>query len=383
MRTRYENANIVDASGERTGALVVENGVISADTAGRCEAIVDLGGLTLLPAFVDTHCHLRDPGWPQKETMESGMLAALKGGYCALCAMANTQPVCDSAEKVISNHARAGSLKLCRLVQAGAAGVGLGDDIPADYAALSAVTNVISNDGNTILNDRFMEQLLRASDKYGFIVSTHCQPERAIVKRDIELLRHTGGRLHIGHISRRETVEVIRAAKAEGLPVTCEAMPHHLFSWDNGYRVNPPIRTHEDVLALIEGVRDGTVDCLATDHAPHTPADKAAGAAGISNIEHAAAIFNRVFQDNGLPLTLMSRLMSANPAKLMGIGTGLLRAGERADIVVFDPGAEWTIETDGMRSRSRNTPFEGRKVSGRVLMTIIEGDIRYDNRQAL
>lgn len=383
MRTRFIHARLIDADGERSGALVTENGRISADTDGACERVIDLKGLALMPAFTDTHCHLRDPGWPEKETMESGMLAALSGGYGTLCAMANTDPVCDSAERVEANQEKAARLGLCRLVQAGAAGYALGDERPTDYAALSQVTRVVSNDGKTILSDSFMENLLRASARYGFIVSTHCQPERATVRRDLALLKKTGGRLHVGHISCRETLEMLRAARKEGLPVSCEVMPHHLFGWDDPYKVNPPMRTRGDVLALIEGVRDGTVDCLASDHAPHTAADKAAGAAGISNIEHAAAIFWQVFTENGLPLTLMSRLMSAAPARLLQTGTGLLRPGAEADLVAFDPDAVWTISRDTMRSRSRNTPFEGRTVRGRVLMTILQGEIRYDHRPPL
>lgn len=383
MRTLIQNARVVDADGAREGDVAVENGVLSADTQSPCARTLDLRGLTLMPAFVDTHCHLRDPGYPQKETMESGMLAALSGGYGTLCAMANTDPVCATPALVTANHARARALGLCKLVQAGAAGLGLGDETPTDYAALARVTRVLSNDGKAIASDAFMESLLRASDKHGFLVNTHCQPEREIIARDLALLKRVGGRLHIGHISRRESVEMIRAAKAEGAAVTCEVMPHHIFGWDNPYRVNPPMRTHDDVLALIAGIADGTVDCLATDHAPHTEADKAAGAAGICNIEHAAGMFWQVFTENGLPLTLLSRLMSANPARLLGTGQGLIRPGAEADLIVFDPDAVWAVRREDMRSRARNTPFEGRALRGRVLMTMIGGEIRYDHRPAV
>lgn len=380
MRIRFQNARIVDARGERAGDVVTENGRISADTDASCDRTVALDGrLILMPAFVDTHCHLRDPGWPEKETMESGMRAALSGGYATLCQMANTRPACDTPGRVMKNLKKARALRLCRLIQAGAAGEELSDRTPSDYAALARVTPVLSNDGKTIEDAGFMTRLLMASRQYGFLISTHCQPERRIVSRDLALLAETGGRLHVGHISRAETAQMIRDAKAKGLPVTCEVMPHHVFGFDDPYRVNPPMRTADDVRALIRAIADGTVDCLATDHAPHTEQDKQAGAAGISNIEHAAAIFHTVFCDNGLSLPYMSRLMSETPSRLLGLGGGRIEPGMRADLTVFDPDAVWTIRRDEMISRSHNTPFEGRTVRGRVCMTMVEGEIRYDN----
>lgn len=378
MRIRIQNARIVDARGERTGDVVVEDSLFSGDMSSACDRVVSANGLVLMPALIDTHCHLRDPGWPEKETMESGMHAALKGGYGTLCAMANTKPVCETAQQVVRNLEKSKELKLCRLIQAAAAGIDLSDTISTDYASLSKVTRIISNDGKTIQSDAFMEQLLLASQQYGFLVSTHCQPERATVRRDLALLRRTAGHLHVGHISCRETVAMIREAKASGLPVTCEVMPHHLFGWDNPYKVNPPMRTKDDAMALLEGICDGTVDCLATDHAPHTAADKAGGAAGISNIEHALAIFWKVFYDNGIPLTKLSELTAYHPARLLNTGSGLIASGEPADCILFDPNEEWRIRKDQMISRSNNTPFDGRMVRGRVYKTIIGGEIRYE-----
>ena len=279
MITLYRNAHLIDATGDRFGDLCVEDGVITGCfplSWGRADRIVDMRRSVIMPAFIDLHCHLRDPGYPQKETMETGMRAALKGGYARLIAMANTNPVIATPALVEENHKKANFLRLCRLTQAAAAGEALDDSTPTDRAALSRVTKVLSNDGKTIFSDSFMRQLLLDSTKYGFLISTHCQPERKIVERDIDLLREVGGNLHIGHISRAETVDMVRKAKAEGLTLTCEVTPHHLFGWDSDYKVNPPLRTRADVEALIAGIKDGTIDCLATDHAPHTPADKAA-----------------------------------------------------------------------------------------------------------
>lgn len=386
-RTLLTNAVLTDADGARQGALLVQDGVIQAvfdskdapHSADKDDVTLDCGGHTLLPAFIDMHTHLRDPGYTQKETLLTGMRAALKGGYATLCAMANTLPVCETPAMIEENHARAKAIRLCHLIQCGAAGVGLKDETPTDWAALSKVTKVLSNDGQTIFSDGFMRELLLASKEYGFIISTHCQPERRIVRRDLELLAQVGGNLHIGHISRLETLSMIREAKKSGLSLTCEVTPHHLFGYGMGYKVNPPLRTKADVQALIEGAADGSIDCLSTDHAPHTPQDKAAGMAGISNIEYAAQIFLKVFTAHGIPLTRLSQMASATPAKRLSLNAGLLKHGMRADLTLLDPDAESVIDPSAMLSKSHNTPFGGQAVQGQILWTMVEGEIRYEH----
>ena len=381
MITQYRNARLIDATGERYGDLCVEDGSIvfcGPLNWRRADRTVDVRGLTLMPAFIDLHCHLRDPGYPEKETMETGMRAALAGGYAHLCAMANTNPVIETPALVEANLEKAASLRLCRLTQAAAAGSRLGDEQPTDRAALSQVTNLFSNDGRTILSDAFMRQLLIDSTRYGFVVSTHCQPERATVARDLALLREVGGNLHVGHISRTETVDMIRKAKTEGLRLTCEVTPHHLIGYDSDYKVNPPLRTKRDTLALIEGIQDGTIDCLATDHAPHTDADKANGAAGISNIEYAMQVYLKVFAENGIPLARLSEMASLAPAKRLGLKAGLLQAGYPADVTILSVNEESVLSQAAMLSRSHNTPFDGRRVRGRVRTTIVEGETRYE-----
>lgn len=373
-----KNARIIDADGERCGDVSVAGGMI---VSGAFENEIDCTGLIVMPALIDMHTHLRDPGNPEKETLETGMRAALRGGFSTLCAMANTNPVCATAALVQKNLDAAKELRLCRLFQCGAAGVDLKDIVPTDRAALAKVTPMISNDGNTIFSDSFMEGLLRDSLQYGFIVSTHCQPEASIVRRDIELLSKVGGNLHVGHISLAETLELIEDAKARGLTLTCEVTPHHLFGYDNPYKVNPPMRTREDVAALIEGIRRGAIDCLSTDHAPHTPEDKVNGMAGISNIEHALSIWLDVFCENDIPLTTLARMSSYNPAKRLGLGARLIQEGCVADLIVADIGKTYLIDPEKMISRSHNTPFAGREVRGKVHMTIVEGEIRYDDGQ--
>ncbi|MDP3447201.1 MAG: amidohydrolase family protein [Eubacteriales bacterium] len=381
MITLYRNARLIDALGERYGDLCTEDGIITSCAPlcwQRADRVIDMRRNALMPAFIDMHCHLRDPGFPEKETMETGMRATLKGGYAHLIAMANTDPVMATPQLISTNHEKANRLKLCHLTQAAAAGEALGDALPTDRASLSRLTKVLSNDGKAIFSDEFMRNLLLDSGKYGFLISTHAQPERKIVERDINLLREVGGNLHIGHISRAETVEMIRRAKEEGLTLTCEVTPHHLFGWDSGYKVNPPLRTRADVEALIAGIIDGTIDCLATDHAPHTPADKAGGAAGISNIEHAFQVYLKVFQDNGIPLTRLSEMLSRNPAKRLRLKAGLFLPGYAANVTELSVEEESEIDSLMMISRSHNTPFHGRKVMGCVLRTIIDGETRYE-----
>lgn len=386
MITLYRNARLIDANGDRYGDLCTQDGVITACAPlcwQKADRVIDMRRNALMPAFIDLHCHLRDPGYPEKETMETGMRAALKGGYAHLIAMANTDPVMATPDLVTANHEKANHLRLCKLTQAAAAGESLGDETPTDRAGLSRVTKVLSNDGKTIFSDDFMRQLLLDSTRYGFLISTHCQPERKIVERDLNLLREVGGNLHIGHISRAETVDMVRRAKAKDLHLTCEVTPHHLFGWDSDYKVNPPLRTRADVDALIEGIKDGTIDCLATDHAPHTPADKANGMAGISNIEHAFQIYLKVFQENNIPLTRLSEMLSLNPAKRLGIKAGLFLPGYAANVTALSVEEESEIDTLAMISRSHNTPFHGRKVMGRVLRTVIDGETRYEYSTAI
>ncbi len=380
---KYVNGRLIDAKCDYTGVLYTEGSNIryagQTDPGLPFDRIVDLAGLSVFPGFIDLHCHLRDPGYPQKETMETGMRAALSGGYVTLCAMANTSPVMETVALVQANQNKAMKLGICHLIQAAAAGKNLDDLEPTDWTKLSRVTPMITNDGKTITSQSFMEQLLIASSENGFIISTHCQPERSIVARDLALVKNVGGNLHVGHISHRETVEMIRKAKAAGTRVTCEITPHHLIGYDSAYPVNPPLRTRFDVDALIAAIHDGTADCLATDHAPHTPKDKAAGMAGISNIEYAMGAYLWVFREYGIPMTRFAQMTSLNPAKLLGLHAGRLKEGYPADLAMIDLAREWSVDPDAMVSRSHNTPFAGHPLLGKVMTTIVGGEMRYDH----
>ncbi len=384
MIIKYINAHIIDKDSDYQGIVITDGDRIvycgeSDSNDYAVDEVVDVNNNILMPAFVDMHCHLRDPGYPQKETIETGMRAALKGGYATLCAMANTNPVCSTPELVEANHNKAKELGLCRLIQSASAGDDLEDKIPTDYERLSKVTKVITNDGKTIFSDEFMRNLLISSKKYGFIISTHCQPERKIVARDIELLKEVGGNLHVGHISTRETAQMIREALAQGYKITCEVTPHHLIGFDMDYRVNPPLRTYDDTVALVDAIKDGTVYCLATDHAPHTVEDKANGMAGISNIEYAMQVYLNVFYKNDISLNKFSELISYNPSKLLGIESGLIKEGYFADLVIVDANYISKIDSKEMISKSHNTPFDGYEVRGKVIKTVVGGKILYDN----
>ncbi len=384
MSILIKNARLVDAFSDATGCLGINGGKIDyvgSQPQKSYTLTVDAEGKTVLPALVDMHCHLRDPGQTQKESMETGMLAAVKGGYCMLVAMANTSPVLTTPALIQANLDKAEKIGLCRLIQAAACGEELDDKVATDRKSLRKVTSVFSNDGKTIFSDEFMRQLLIDSKELGFLISTHCQPEEETVARDLRLLNETGGNLHIGHISTAKTLELIRSAKRRGLEFTCELTPHHLLGFDCDYRVNPPLATENDVEALISGIKDGSIDCLSTDHAPHTPADKAAGMAGISNIEYALQVYLQVFYKNGIPLTRLAQMTSFNPRKRLEIGGGIIAEGEDADIIIVDTEKETVVDKTKMISRSNNTPFDGYAVRGLVEKTIIKGKIRYDNGQ--
>lgn len=387
---RYEHATLLDARGAYVGVLYTERDAIryagAEDPGLPHETSIDCGGHTLMPAFIDLHCHLRDPGYPEKETLETGMRAALAGGYGTLVAMANTKPTIERPEQVEENHRRAKALRLTRLIQAAAAGAGLGDSEATDWAVLAACTPMLTNDGRNIDDDAFMERLLRFARAERVLISTHAEPELTMVERDLALMRKLereapGGfcPLHIGHISLAETAARIREAQREGIRVTCEITPHHLIGWGNPYRVNPPLRTEADARALIAAIEDGTANYLATDHAPHTPADKAAGMAGISGIEYAFGIYWQVFHRNGIPLTRLSEMASRFPAERLGLRAGLLEEGYAADLVLVDPDWAGEIRPDEMISRSHNTPFAGYPLRGQILMTTVEGELRYDH----
>jgi len=385
MKTLITNIEIIDAAGRRPGKILIEDGKIKKVYKEKGLVRVDFdeeidgGGHALLPGFIDMHCHLRDPGFEYKETMETGMKAALKGGFTSLVAMANTKPIIDNPGDLKKNRVKASELELCQLIQVSALTRDFGEDDMVDFDSLRPFTNVFSNDGVSILREDIMIKGLKASTVYDFILLTHCQPETSLVKRDIELLEKVGGHLHVCHISKKDTLEAIGLAKDKDLDITCEVTPHHLFASAMEYKVNPPFRTYPDRRALIDGIKDGVIDMFGTDHAPHSEEDKKKGAPGIDNFEIAFSMYYTVFEQNGIKLEKLSEMLSDGPARRLGLKAGLIKERYPADLVLVDLNWEGKINPKDFISKSKNNPFGGETLKGKILMTIVKGNVKYDD----
>lgn len=380
-RLLIKNVRIIDANKDIKSDLLVENGKISKINSNiEIENIntIDGGHYVLMPSFIDLHTHLRDPGLTHKEDLESGQKAALKGGFTVLCPMANTKPVCDNPEVMNYIINKAENLDLCDIKQVCAITKNLEGDEMIDIKSIIEHTRLFSDDGYTLHNTEIMRDALKLSKELDFKVLTHCQPEFEIVERDLKLLGEVGGNLHICHISLKETLNKIKKYKDRGYKFTCEVGPHHIYGYGLDYKVNPSFAEEEDMKYLIQGIKDGYIDMIGTDHAPHTQEDKENGAPGISNIEVAFQMVNKVFSENQISLNKLSEMMSANPAKLLGLNQGLIEEGLRADLVLIDESYEDVIDISNFISKGKNNPFNGQRVKGKVIMTIRNGKIMYD-----
>lgn len=378
----FRNVRIVDANKDFKTDLLVSNGVISKideniEIEHESINIVDGNGYVLMPSFIDLHTHLRDPGLTHKEDLETGQKAALRGGFTVLCPMANTKPVCDNKEVMEYVLNKAKDLDLCDIKQVCAITKNLDGQEMIDIEPMRKYTDLFSDDGYTLFNEEIMENILRLSSELDFKVLTHCQPEYEIVQRDLKMLKEVGGNLHICHISLEDTLNEIKKYKDEGHKFTCEVGPHHIYGYGLDYKVNPSFAKEEDMKALIQGIKDGYIDMIGTDHAPHTEDDKKAGSPGISNIEVAFSMINKVFKENNISLNKLSEMMSANPAKLLGLSQGLIEEGLRADLVLIDENEIDVIDTRKFVSKGKNNPFNNQKVIGKVIMTIRDGKIAY------
>ncbi len=350
------------------------------------EEIFDARGSVVAPGFVDIHVHLRAPGFPEKETIATGTEAAVRGGFTTIACMPNTKPALDDPEVLagladaIEREAR------CRVYPIAAITRGRRGAQLCDYDALAAAGAVgFSDDGDTVEDGRLMrEAAVRARHLHApFIV--HCEPEEEIVARDLAIAGETGKNWHLAHLSTSAALEMVRMARASGTRVTCEVTPHHLTftgallaAEGAAAKVHPPLRAECDVQALRAGVRDGTIDAFASDHAPHTAAEKTGdvrhAAPGFSALEIAVGAYAAALPD--LPLRRFVELLSTNPAKIARVRAGTLSVGAPADVTIFAE-REWRVEASSFASKGRCTPFDGARLPRKILATIVGGAVRY------
>jgi len=420
-KTLIKNATLPDG---RVVDVMIENGLIHAVAPSLSDAdaiTFDASSMIVMSGLVDLHTHLREPGKEDSETVLSGSRAGVKGGYVALSAMANTSPVADTAGVVEQVFRLGKSAGLLDVFPIGAVTQGIEGKVLAEIGAMAdsvARVRVFSDDGNCVSDPLVMRRALEYVKKFGGVIAQHAQEpaltsgsqmnegivsatlglkgwpavaEEAIIARDVLLAEHVGSRLHICHLTTAGGVEIIRWAKARGIDVTAEVTPHHLLltdesarSYDPIFKVNPPLRTEKDVMALRHGLADGTIDIVATDHAPHPGESKECewqeAAFGMLGLEHALSIVAATMVETGLmDWARVENRMSVAPARIAGYGDHgrELAVGAPAHLTVINPKAPYRVDRDQLQSKSRNTPFHGMEFAARVVATFFHGQIVY------
>jgi dihydroorotase len=412
---------------DEAGSLLVSDGVISwlgkkGDTLPPADSdIIDAVGLIICPGFIDLHCHLRQPGFEEKETIATGTRAAASGGFTTICCMPNTSPPLDSQAAIDYVKSTAAVEGIIRVLPIGCISKGRQGETLAEMGELASAGVIgYSDDGNCVTNSRLMRQALEYSQSFDRPVIDHCEDtslsedgqinegiiatrmglqgipnaaEENMVARDLALAELTGARLHIAHVSTAGSVELVRRAKEKGIKVTAEVTPHHLtlteervLGYDTNAKVNPPLRSQEDVRALIQGLNDNTIDVIATDHAPHTEEDKLCefGYApfGISGLETALGSLMALVHGGQLSLNTLIAKLTSGPARIIGSEhgrLGTLKVGTPADITIFDPEREWVVDPLSFASKGKNTPLAGSTLKGRVMATIYQGNLVYQD----
>lgn len=424
MKLLLKRARIIDPSQnmDGTGDILISDGKIREigedlfSRGAEAEEILDCDGLVAAPGLVDLHVHLRDPGQTQKEDVFSGCRAAAAGGVTSLLAMPNTAPSMDSPERVEALLSKAKEADAA-VYTAACITEGLRGERPTDLAALrKAGAIALSDDGRPVKNTACLLEALKRAPELGMIVTAHCEDqylaeggllnegevsrflgvkgipnaaEDCGTARELAAAASVDAPIHICHVSTRGSVALIREAKARGVKVTAETCPHYLLlteealrKRDADYRMNPPLRSEADRQALLEGLKDGTIDAIATDHAPHTPEEKAdfltAPNGSIGMETSLAACLTAL--DGVLTVGEIIEKMSTNPARILGIPAGTLQIGQSADVVLFDPDLKWTVDVNRLHGKSKNTPFKGMTLKGKVLTTIFHGKKVFDIR---
>lgn len=414
MRIHIKNAKIF---GSDSTGLYIENGLFTEALSGTPDRVIDLDGKTVLPGLIDGHCHLREPGFEYREDIVSGTKSAAKGGFSSVCCMPNTKPVCDNASIVSSIITKAKNQGYANVFPIGAASKGLaGKELSEMGLMKEAGIVAVSDDGRPIESADLLRKVLLYASDFNIPVLNHCEEmslaegamnegivstelglrgiptaaEDTMIARDIIMAEYLNLPIHICHVSTRGGVQMIREAKARNVKVTAETCPHYFVltedecrSFDSNTKMNPPLRTEEDRKAIIEGIKDKTIDLIVTDHAPHHEDEKnlefALANNGIVGFETAFALaYTYLVKPGHITLHELVDLMSLNPSKLFSLGRGTLEAGKPADLCVFDLENRFKFDRDSMLTKARNTPFGGYELYGRTVLTISGGRITYE-----
>ena len=428
MKLIIKNGRVIDPANNIDGKhnIVIEKGVIQSVTPAEKDStkedgsvkVIDAKGCIVAPGFMDMHVHFREPGFEYKETIESGCESAAAGGFTTVAMMPNTNPVNDnrSVTEYMTSQAKAhGKIQALAI---GAITKGLKGETLSDMGDLKDAGVIgFSDDGRPVMSNQVMRRALEYSRMFDLPLIQHSEildltrggcmnegristelglkgmpteAEDIMVYRDIALLEKTGGRLHVAHISSGESVELVRRAKAKGLAVTCEVAPHHFIltdesvrGYDTNTKMSPPLRAQSDIDAIKEGLRDGTIDIIATDHAPHDLVDKQAdyhsACFGIVGLETALPLSLRLVDEKVLTLPQLIEKLTSRPAEIFKLDQGTLGVGKQADVVIFDPGLEYKVQASQFKSKSKNSPFDGWSVKGQIQHTIAKGKVIFSN----